>query len=183
MKHVMVSLADQAISVHLEGDPLERMPMIRYPGEAYTPPAHVLNDKHYNSQYGWMADGFIDLPSGAGIFVLPVSVDAGLECYEGGMRSMLHMHTYAPILGTEGNSDPWSWSGAMTHNWYAAQSVGQYEATYDVYVGDLATGEPLAGYAPDQVTLSFQAVPAPGALALLGVASIGLVRRWREVAR
>lgn len=179
MKHVMVSLENQTIMVHLEGDPSERMSMIRYPGEEYTPPADVLNEKFYNSQYGWMADGFLDLPTGAGIFVQMLSSDPGLEVYEGGMRSMIGMHSFDPILGTDGNNGPWQWGGTMTHNWYAAMAAGDYDTTYEVYVGDAATGQPLDGYTADQVTLLFTTIPAPGTLAVLGLGSIGLLRRRR----
>lgn len=179
MKHVMVALDGQALSVHVDGDPLERMEMLRYPGEEYTPPADVLNETYYSSRYGWLADGFIDLPGGAGIFVAVVTSDPGLMVYEGGMRSMKESHTYAPILGTDGNDEPWRWSGMMVHNWYAAAAPGDFEATYDVYVGDAATGEPLDGYSGDRVTLLFRAVPSPGPLAMLGVASIAALRRGR----
>lgn len=180
MKHLMVSLDGQALSVHLDGDPLERMDMLRYRGERYTAPADVLDEKYYSSRYGWLADGFIDLPAGAGVFVSVVEADAGLEVYEGGMRSMLQMHTYDPILGTGGNTDPWQWPGSMVHNWYAASSPGLYGATYEVYVGDAATGVPLTGYTPDQVTVLFSAVPAPGALGLLALAGLLGARRQRR---
>ncbi|MCC7387243.1 MAG: hypothetical protein IT431_00595 [Phycisphaerales bacterium] len=180
MKHLMVSLDGQVLSVHIEGDALEKMEMLRYPGEQYNHPADVLNEKYYNSRYGWLADGFIDLPSGAGIFVSVLDSDAGLEVYQGGMRSMLQMHTYAPILGTDGNNDPWQWGGTMVHNWYAVAAPGLYDATYKVYVGDASTGLPLAGYTPGQVTVHFSAVPAPGALGLLSLAGVAGVRRSRR---
>ena len=181
MKHIMVGLENQMIMVHVEGDPYESLEMLRYPGESYTPPADVLNEKFYNSQYGWMADGFIGLPSGAGVFVSVVSSDAGLMVYEGGMRSMKHMHTYAPILGTDGSSPFWLWGGTMVHNWYAADAPGAYSATYSVYVGDAATGAPLDGYMPGQVTLYFHAVPAPGTLGALALGACLLGVRRGEV--
>lgn len=180
MKHLLVSLDGQVLSVHIDGDADERMDMIRYPGERYTAPADVLNEKYYSSRYGWLADGFIDLPAGAGVFVGVLDSDPGLEVYEGGMRSMLQMHTYAPILGTDGNNGPWQWSGMMTHNWYAALAPGMYDATYEVYVGDASTGEALAGYTPDRVTLHFSTIPAPGALGVLSLAGVCAARRPRR---
>jgi len=177
MKHIMVSLDGQTLGVHIEGDPMERMEMLRYPGEHYTPPADVLDGKYYSSRYGWMSDGFIDLPDGAAIFVLRHSSDAGLEVYEGGMRSMISTHTFAPILGTAGHDEPWPWPGSMVHNWYAAQALGDYEATYDVYVGDELTGEPLDGYSGDRVTVYFTAVPAPAGAAALGLGALWASRR------
>jgi len=181
MKHVMVGLENQTIMVHVEGDPLESLEMLRYPGESYTPPADVLNGMFYNSQYGWMAEGFISLPDGAGVFVSVLSSDAGLMVYEGGMRSMKHTHTYAPILGTDGSDPIWLWGGTMVHNWHAATDPGAYSATYSVYVGDAATGAPLDGYTPGQATLYFHAVPAPGALVALALGACLLARRGREV--
>ncbi|MCW5777483.1 MAG: PEP-CTERM sorting domain-containing protein [Phycisphaeraceae bacterium] len=181
MKHIMVALENQTIMVHVEGDPLESLEMLRYPGESYTPPADVLNEKFYNSRYGWMADGFISLPDGAGVFVSVLSSDAGLEVYEGGMRSMKHMHTYAPILGTAGSDPSWLWGGTMVHNWYAASKPGSYSATYSVYVGDVATGAPLDGYTPGQATVFFHAVPAPGSLGALALGAVVAGRRRREV--
>ncbi|VAX40044.1 hypothetical protein MNBD_PLANCTO03-2202 [hydrothermal vent metagenome] len=83
------------------------------------------------------------------------------------------------MLGTDGNNGPWQWGGTMTHNWYAAMAAGDYDTTYEVYVGDAATGQPLDGYTADQVTLLFTAIPAPGTLAVLGLGSIGLLRRRR----
>lgn len=180
MKHVFVTVENQVLAVELEGDADEVMQMLRYPGEEYFAPADVLDDTYYNSRYGWLSGGFIDLPQGAGIFVRTVSSDAGLSVYEGGMRMMRESHTYAPILGTAGSNDVWQWGGTMVHNWYAADVPGAYAATYEVYVGDAATGDALSGYVSDQVTLVFNAVPAPGALALLGLGSLSAVRRRRE---
>lgn len=179
MKHLMIAFDGQTIGVHIDGDPAERMEMLRYPGEAYTPPADVLDEKYYNSRYGWLADGFIDLPTGAGIFVSVVDTDAGLEVYEGGMRMQRDSHSYDAILGTDGNFDPWQWNGTMVHNWYAAATPRLYEATYEVYIGDATTGAPMSGYTPDQVTVVFSAVPAPGALGLLALAGLGAARRNR----
>lgn len=182
MKHMLISLDQTTINVEMMGDPLERVSLIRYPGESYTHPADVLNDRYYTDRYGWVANGFIDLPAGAAIFIQTLDTDPGLDVYEGGMRSMKPMHTYDPILGTDGSSDTWQWGGTMMHNWYAADALGQYQVTYSIFVGDQATGTPLPGYSSDNVTLYFNAVPAPSALALLG-GSCGFLstRRRRRV--
>ncbi|MBK7403505.1 MAG: hypothetical protein IPJ41_02440 [Phycisphaerales bacterium] len=180
MKHIMVGLDGQTLTAHMDS-PEERMPMLRYPGEQYTAPADVLDDSYYSSQYGWIPDGFIDLPAGAGVFISTLDATPGLDVYEGGMRSMIPMHTFAPILGTDGLGDPWQWDGTMTHNWYSAMQPGDYDAIYQVYLGDAASGLPLDGYTPAEVSLHFSAVPAPGAIALLAFAGAILPRRRREV--
>ena len=181
MKHLMVMLDGTTLGVHIDGDPLERIELIRYRGEHYTAPADVLDERFYSDRYGWMADGFIDLPSGSAIFVETIASDAGLDVHQGGMRSMKHMHTYAPILGTGSSDLRWMWDGTMVHNWYAADQLGTYDTTYSVYVGDASTGAPLPGYTGDTVTLRFRAVPAPGALALAGAGLVLAARRRRGV--
>lgn len=180
MKHMLVSLDQQTLNVEMMGDPLEKVDLIAYPGEQYTHPADVLDNRYYTDRYGWAADGFIDLPAGAAIFVQVLTTDPGLDVYEGGMRSMKQMHTYAPILGTDGSSDMWQWDGTMMHNWYAADTTGLYQVSYSVYVGDEATGAPLAGYTGDQVTLYFNAIPTPATSSvLIGALGLAGVRRRR----
>lgn len=71
----------------------------------------------------------------------------GLQVYEQG--------TFAPILGTDGTSARWRWSGVMTHNWYAVNEPGYYFATYRVYVAD-ASGEPVPGHVANDITLEWE---------------------------
>lgn len=91
---------------------------------------------------------------------------------------MRDMHTYDAILGTDGSDDAWMWSGMMMHNWYSADSMGAYEVTYEVFVGDF-NGDALTNYASDFVTLNFNAVPSPAGLSLLGLGGLVAGRRRR----
>lgn len=179
MRHVMIGLdsATGELTAHIDpGAPAE---MQQYPGQVYSGAASVLNDTYYNSQYGWLNDGFVDPGAGNAIWIEAISVSSGLNVYEGGMRPMAAMHSYAPIQGTAGSSAAWIWGGTMTHNWYAADSLGNYEATYNIYVGDAATGAPVSGFTTAQVTLAFTAVPSPATSATLGALGLVAARRRR----
>lgn len=155
MKHILVSQVGNQLVVGLEGDPLERLTMRRY-DEMYDPPADVLNGKYYNGQYGWLANGFFNLPPGSAVWVRREAHSPALEAYEA--------LTFLPIFGTDGSSEIWQWSGVMVHNWYAAVACGDYQASYTVYVGD-AAGTPLSGWGAASVMLYWRAgEPLPGDL-------------------
>ncbi|MEO0511433.1 MAG: PEP-CTERM sorting domain-containing protein [Planctomycetota bacterium] len=177
MEHLLISYDGSSLSVSLDpnADPSANV-LDDQDGAVYDGNASVLSGRMINDQYGWLANGFIQLGSGEGIWVEALSVSDGLDVYEGGMRPMLANHSYSAILGTEGSSGLWQWSGTMTHNWYAADEAGLYEATYRVFVGDAVTGADL-GIASDTVTLSFVAIPAPASAALVGLGLFGIARR------
>lgn len=177
MRHVMISLEGNAIGVHVDDADVPTT-LMRFPGETYLGAASVLEGKAYGDQFGWLADGFIDPGAGNGISIELVSATEGLETYEGGMRMMKAMHTYNPIFGTDGSSMVWDWPGTMVHNWYAAEDNGLYSATYRVFVSD-ANGDAVAGYTDATVTLNFNAVPTPGAGAVLAMGGLFAARRRR----
>jgi len=175
MVHLQVSFDGTAVSIT---QPVEQNLELRNFSESYTPPADVLDNKGYNDQYGWMASGFWDLPAGSSVWIRVLNQTAGLETYEGGMRSMTPMHTYSPIFGTQGSPDIWQWDGTMTHNWYAASDPGTYQATYSVYIGD-DQGTPINGLDSDSITISWQYVPSPATAPFLAF-SLLLVSRRRS---
>ncbi len=147
MLHLLIEQDGQSLVVDFEthvGEPVE---LYTYPGETYSGAASVLEETYYSGQYGWLANGFFNLPGGSGVFIENLGTTPGLSVYDA--------FTYAPILGTDGTSDVWQWSGQMTHNWYSATEPGVYSATYRVYVGDAATGEPVAGWAHAELTLEW----------------------------
>lgn len=177
MEHVLINYDGSSLTVGFDSnDNGEPNVLDDRGGASYTGAASVLSGRMINDQYGWLANGFIQLGAGEGIWIEAVSVSEGLDVYEGGMRPMRENHTYEAILGTEGSSSIWRWSGLMTHNWYAADEAGSYEATYRVFVGDATTGADL-GIASDTVTLSFVAVPAPASGVVLGLACVAARRR------
>lgn len=178
MRHIMVSLDGAMLHAHVEGGTAPTM-LDRYPGETYLGAASVLEGTAYGNQFGWMADGFINPGAGNTIAIELVSATSGLMTYQGGMRSMVSMHTFAPIFGTAGSSPVWNWSGMMAHHWYAAAENGDYEATYRIFVSDSA-GNAVAGYTDAFATLHFRAVPTPGGAAVLGLAGLVAARRRRD---
>ncbi len=165
----------------------------------------VLNSKHINAQLGWMTTdaGSWTVPSGLAVWIKTLSVTGPgvLEVYEGGqgvMSALLPMsaHSLDPILGS---GQAWKWfdpdvvagltappfpasgSGIMVHNWYATTTPGQYDVTYQVYVGDAETGAADGGYTPADVTVTY--IPEPATLSVLmlcGMSALGRGRRVRE---
>ncbi len=175
MSHILIDFDGTNISLSAPGGP---MTLADY-GETHNNPADVLDGKAYNDQYGWLADGIFSPPANTGIFVELMSTTPGLEIYEGGMRPMRATHSYDPIFGTAGSDSSWMWGGAMTHNWVATTSFGDFSATFDVYIGDLSTGERLPGYGDDTVTLEWTRVPAPASVLSLAPVGILALRRRR----
>lgn len=177
MRHVMIGLSGGMLDVHLD-DAGTASEMWSFPGESYDGAAGVLDGMYYSSQYGWLANGFISLGSGETIMIENVGSTPGLEAYEGGMRGMRANHTYDAIFGTDGSDPATEWDGMMRHDWFAADSIGDYQATFRVYVQD-STGGEVSSYGDAEMTLLFSAVPAPGGLALLGIGGLVAGRRRR----
>lgn len=177
MEHIMVSMDGSDLHAHVNTGPDNRIGMQRFGGEVYSGAADVLTETYYSDQYGWVADGFIDPGAGNSIWIEQVGATGGLNVYEGGMRMMRPSHTYDPIFGTDGSDSAWQWSGMMTHNWYSADSLGEYEAEYRIYVGD-GLGNALAGFGEASVTLHFVAVPTPGGAGVF--AGVGLIAARRK---
>jgi hypothetical protein len=189
MSHVLVSLYQQQIYISLERPDELPLTMHNYQ-ERYSGNAGVLDRSGYNAQFGWLANGFISLPSDAAMWIEPLDQTPGLRAFEQG--------TFAPIFGTAGSSTLWEWGGSMVHNWYSAFAIGDYEATYRVFVGAL-DGSHYPGYTGGQITLgwtyptgglgstggmytdvrSTQQIPAPGASLVLAAAGVLGVRRRR----
>ena len=174
----MVSMNGTSIEAHVNTSPSSPIKLERFDGESYDGNAGALDNMYYSDQYGWILDGIVDPGTGNSIWIELASQTSGLETYEGGRRMMIGDQTFDPIFGTDSSAMNWQWSGMMTHNWYAAQSAGDYEATYSIYVGDSA-GNAVDGFTPGEVTLNFRAVPTPGSLAFLAMGTVFASRRKR----
>jgi hypothetical protein len=178
MEHIMVSMNGSTIEAHANTDASNPILLQRFAGETYDGNASALDDMYYSDQYGWILDGIVDPGAGNSLWIELVSQTDGLETYEGGRRMMIGVQTFNPIFGTDSSAMNWQWSGMMTHNWYAAESLGDYEATYSIYVGDSA-GNAVDGFNAGEVTLNFRAVPTPGSLAFLAMGTVFASRRKR----
>lgn len=149
MSHLLVTLFDNQIYLTYESPSMSSVVMQDSPND-FVGNAAVLNHTGYNAQFGWLANGFISLPSQAGIFVRTISTTPYLNVYE--------ESSFDPILGTGGSDDVWRWDGTMTHNWYSTDTHGPHFARYEVFVGDLL-GNPLAGYQSGTIGLAFEYAP------------------------
>ena len=187
MSHLLVTLFQNQIYVTFESPSMATVEMQDNAGD-FVGDASVLNNMGYNGQFGWLANGFISLPSSSGIFIRDLGHSPQLDVFEA--------ETFDPIFGTNGSSTLWQWDGTMTHNWYASQVKGTHWANYEVFVGDLA-GNPLDGYQSGFIGLNFTygqdlsgrigtlgspsvgTVPAPGSLSILAAAGFVACRRKR----
>lgn len=145
MSHLLITVFQQQVYVTFESPSMATVTM-QDSNDDFAGSADVLNHTGYNAQFGWLANGFISLPQGAGIYVRTISASPHLNVYE--------ETSFQAILGTGGSSDVWRWDGTMTHNWYATDVHGPHHARYEVFVGDNA-GDPLDGYQSGFVDLSF----------------------------
>lgn len=136
----------------------------------------ALTDNAYNWQYGWDSAAFNPalLPEGGKIWIEVLSQSTGLSTYD-------RNNNYAPIFGTDGSSNRWMWIETMAHNAYTVEpEFDDWQATYLVYIGDEITGDPLAGYGSDIVTLTWTSVPEPATLGLMMTGFIQLLRKRRK---
>jgi hypothetical protein len=153
MSHLLVAVFGQTVYLSLESPDMGTVVM--QDGAGFGGPASVLNGTGYNAQFGWLANGFISLPPGAGMFVRTAASSPWMAVYaESG---------FAPILGTGGSSPLWQWNGTMVHNWYATRVHGEHSVTHEVFVGD-QLGRPLDGWTAGTIDLRFAFGSAKGVL-------------------
>ncbi len=149
MSHLLVTVFNSQVYLSFESPSMSTVTMQDNDG-SFTGGASVLNDTGYNAQFGWLANGFVSIPPGSGIFVQRLASSPHLNVYE--------QSTFASILGTDGSSDVWQWDGTMTHNWYSTDTHGDFFARYEVFVGD-QSGNPLAGFTSSTIDLHFEYAP------------------------
>ncbi len=157
MSHVQIGVTGGQVLVYKDDPGL--IPVMIGP-DAFEAPFSVLNGKGYNAQFGWTALFPFDL-QGDLIWIKVLEQTEGLQTFEGGWADDAgtgipdpNDQSMIPIFQTFGSTDIWSWSGSMTHNWYAVTEPGEYSATYEVYVGD-TLGIINNTYTPAQVTFEF----------------------------
>ncbi len=93
-----------------------------YDDDVYTGPASVLNGTYYSGRFGWLADGFFDLPAGSGVFVENLGTSQACRVRRVQLRADSRDRQLVRHLAV---------GGMMTHNWYSATELA-YSATYRV---------------------------------------------------
>lgn len=184
MKHALVSLdaASGALSIHIQQAPATPVRMMSGYGVDYDPAQFdVLENRFFNSQYGWLPDGLWQPPAGSAVWIKRTAVTApaggSLSVYEGGMGNMMSMWSMADIYAADG--DAWKWDGLMQHDMYVADAPGSYTMSFEAYIGDAVTGAPTAGYAAATTTFAFTAIPEPASWLLVTVAALLATRHRR----
>ena len=182
MKHADISFLNGAVDVVI--DESIDIPVLRPFEEGYEfdPDGTwgMIQDHAYNFQYGWNPSLFDAYPpNNAWFWIEQLDASPELKTYQ---RPPADPEG-EPIFGTDGSSLRWRWSGTMTHNLYAVNNPLEdtYFATYRVYIGDDSTGEPLAGYTPDEVTFIFYAEPQlAGDFDRSGTVDVADYQLWRS---
>ncbi len=178
MKHVMVGYdsESQQLSVRVDDPPASPVTMTSGFGMSFDSKFDVLEDRYFNSQHGWLPTGLWLPPAGADVWIKRSSATmpdgATLAVYEGGMGPALPNWSMQPLYANDG--DIWKWDLLMQHDLFVVDQPGEYSMTFEIYMGDLTTGERLDGYESASTTLRFQTpVPEPTTGAMLLMAAIG----------
>ena len=180
MKHSSVTMPGFVVGVSLPTSPASPVTMTdvgfgtNYPETRFD----VLEDVYFNAQHGWVPDGFINLPVDRFFWIerIAVTQPAGstFKVYEGGNMGDMGTWTMNEVYTVQ---DPiWQWDGAMQHDYFTADKVGDYSMSFKVYVGD-DLGVADTAYTSASTTFEFQVVPEPAGLALMLLATAALVTR------
>jgi hypothetical protein len=133
------------------------------PGDPWFEP---LGGKAFNRAYGLVMSSVNDpLPSMShGIWIRRVSASPGLEVYSYRRRPNAE---FEGILGTGGCSEAWGWNLTMFHPCFVGPAeAGQVSATFEAFLADERTGEPVPGYTAGAFTLVFNTLPELRVLAV-----------------
>lgn len=184
-------------------DTLEMKPLSMWsPGDNFDPadPWYSALDpsqagKMFNSQYGfWINSNFSDLlPLGMSIGLRLVNSTPGLSVYYDRLNNRTSPGepaetgaVFDPVFTPE--HDYVLWDGTMWHPVFVADGAGVYNATFEFFIADeqgnqIVDYTTIAGYEPGygttEFTLTWIAVPEPGAGALIfgAIALLALGRR------
>jgi hypothetical protein len=102
------------------------------------------NGMSFSRRYGFVMDAMSDpLPDGMQMWIRKLSgpPDLKFHRYSGSEPKL-----FDPIFGTDGATNALYWNGMMFHPVVAAPpGTNSYTATFEVFLRDIATGEPAAG--------------------------------------
>jgi hypothetical protein len=98
----------------------------------------------FSRRYGFVMDTATDLlPAGTAIWIRKLSSSPGLGAYR--YRSGANK-AWEPIFGTAGSTNALQWDGTMFHPGFTAPPGTQaYTATFEAFLVDTSTGQPVPG--------------------------------------
>jgi hypothetical protein len=98
----------------------------------------------FSRRYGFVMDTATDLlPAGTAIWLRKLSSSPGLGAYRyrGGANK-----AWDPIFGTAGTTNALQWDGTMFHPGFTAPpGTNTYTATFEAFLMDTSTGQPVPG--------------------------------------
>jgi hypothetical protein len=112
----------------------------------------------FSRRYGFTMDSNSDpLPTGTAIWIRMLSSTPGLGAYR--YRSSAPK-AWQPIFGTAGSTNTYPWDGSMFHPGFTAPPVTQaYTATFEAFLVDTSTGQPVTGGSTGPFVLNWTNVP------------------------
>lgn len=112
----------------------------------------------FSRRYGFTMDTGADLiPAGTAIWIRKLSSTPGLGAYR--YRSSTPK-AWEPIFGTAGSTNTYQWDGSMFHPGFTAPPGTQsYTATFEAFLVDTGTGQPVPGANTGPFVLNWTEVP------------------------
>lgn len=114
--------------------------------------------RSFSRRYGFVMDANSDpLPSGTQMWIRKVSGPAELKFYRYGHSVP---KVFEPIFGTDGATNTLYWNGMMFHPAVTAPpGTNSYTAGFEVFLMNLATGQPVPDSGSGVLTFQFTNVP------------------------
>ena len=112
----------------------------------------------FSRRYGFTMDTASDpIPAGTAIWIRKLSSSPGLGAYR--YRST-DPKAWEPIFGTAGVTNALMWNGMMFHPGFTAPpGTGTYTATFEAFLMDNATGQPIPGANSGPFDLNWTSMP------------------------
>lgn len=146
------------LHVHMTTEIPQLIPLlVSHPGDQFNPNDPWFDDLDpsrrglaFSRRYGFVMDSVTDpLPPGTVIYLRKIEGPPELGFY----RYSANPKLWQPIFGTAGSPTTLAWDGVMFHPAVTAPpGTNPYHATFEAYLVDLATGQPI----PNSSTGPFQ---------------------------
>ncbi len=157
--------ADSTLTLQLDPTVPQLTPLlVSNPGDCFDPadPWYGCLDPSrqglaFSRRYGFVMDTATDpLPSGMAIWIRKLSSSEGLGVYR--YRSGV-LKLWDPIFGTAGVTNALQWDGTMFHPGFTAPpGIASYTATFEAFLLNTATGEPVPDGSTGPFTLNWTVV-------------------------